>query len=403
VKQLRFERYSTERGEEFKRMMREMFWEELEQRRFDDAKRMLQEQINEEFDVQIGASRYERSEMRRDERNGYRPRSYEIFGGRMSEIRIPRARTLDIRFTVFETWERVQPKVVGALLTAYLLGKSAAAGSMIAEAFGQSRFSRTYLQRLVRQFEQRLRRWREKRITKFWPYVFIDGMAVKVYETYPTEKVVIFAYGMDNKHRTELLGWVVADSEDEGAVRSLLIDLKGRGLRMPELFISDAAPGIISALKLEYPHVPWQLCSFHKVQDIQKNLVDRSHRKAIMREAGDIYQLSFSRKEALRRFRAFRRRWMPREPEAVRLFSRGFEHTLRYFDFPRPMWVSLRTNNPMEQQIAKLRAWLNRFTYFHGKANLDLALFSYVCYKAGTIVSDASAEADSQKPTLFVA
>ncbi len=42
---------------------------------------------------------------------------------------------------------------------------------------------------------------------------------------------MIFAYGMDDEHRTELLGWVVADSEEEGAVRSLLIDLRRRGCK----------------------------------------------------------------------------------------------------------------------------------------------------------------------------
>ncbi len=94
---------------------------------------------------------------------------------------------------------------------------------------------------------------------------------------------------------------------------------------------------------------------------------------------------------------------MRKEPEAVRLFARGFEHTLRYFAFPSTMWVSLRTNNPMEQLIGKLRAWLVRFNYFHGRANLDLALFSYVCYTAGALVSDASENSDPEKPTLFIA
>ncbi len=241
MKQLRFERHCTERDGEFKQMMRMLFWEELERQQMEDARGLLQEQIYREFDVQIGAPRYGRSESRRDERNGHRIRSYEILGGRVGELRIPRAREMEIRFTVLEKWERVQPKVVAALLTAYLLGKSAAAGSMIAEAFGQSRFSRTYLQRLVRQFERRLKQWRERLIKRSWPYIFIDGMVVKVYEAeHLKEKVVIFAYGMDDEHRTELLGWVVADSEEEGAVRSLLIDLRRRGLQTPELFISDA-------------------------------------------------------------------------------------------------------------------------------------------------------------------
>jgi len=139
------------------------------------------------------------------------------------------------------------------------------------------------------------------------------------------------------------------------------------------------------------------------VKDIQGHLRDRNNRKAILRQAGDIYACSSSQREALERFKQFKRDWVQKEPEAVRLFSEGFEHTLRYFDSPRHMWASLRTTNPLEQQIAKLRAWLARFTYFRGRANLDLALFSYIFYKDGALVSDASSEADYEKPTLFVA
>jgi len=178
----------------------------MEQKKLEEAKRILQDQINEEFEQQIGAARYERTERRRDERNGSRARSYEILGGRIEELKIPRARELNIRFTVFDMWERVQPRVVGEILTAYLLGKSAAAGSVIVEAFGQSRFSLTYLQRLVKRFEKRLKGWKERKIKKHWRYLFLDGMAVKVYDTYLKDKVVIFAYGMDDDNRAKLLG-----------------------------------------------------------------------------------------------------------------------------------------------------------------------------------------------------
>jgi hypothetical protein len=41
-----------------------------------------------------------------------------------------------------------------------------------------------------------------------------------------------------------------------------------------------------------------------------------------------------------------------------------------------------------------------RLTYIHGNANLDLVLFFYVYYNVGSIVSDASGEAASEKPTL---
>lgn len=403
MKQLSFKGNSITEWQEFKRIHHEKFWDELYQKALKDAKAMIQSQVYEEFDMQIGAGWHKRTNTREDKRNGFRYRNYEILGGYIQDLKIPRARKLDIRFTIFDMWERVQSKVLNAMLTAYLLGKSSSCAQDIIESFGQSRFSRSYLQRLVKNFEQRLKRYRHRQITKPWPYIFIDGMAIKMHDVYLKDRIVIFAFGMDNNHNTELLGWVIADTEDEASVRGLLIDLKQRGLDDVELFISDDSKGIIAALKLEYPHTPWQLCSFHKIKNINDHLSDINNRKDILREAGDIYQLSENKKDAIERFHNFRHNWYKKEPEAVRLFSQGFEHTLGYFEFPKDMWISLRTNNPLEQFIGKLRDWLFKFNYFQGKTNLELAIFTYLCYKNGELVSEIENEANLQKDTLLVA
>jgi transposase-like protein len=409
MKRLDFGSYSSTEWEEFKRIHREMFWEELEEGTLREAKRILQEQVYEEFDLQLGAKRFERTPGRRDERNGTRVRSYEITAGRIAELVIPRARKLDIRFTVFEQWQRVQPEVLAALLKAYLLSRSASCAAEIAEAFGQSRFSRSFFRQLVRGFEERLHGY-HRRSLRNWPYVFIDGMAVKVRDLRLRDKMVIFAIGMDNERHWEVLDWVVADQEDEGSIRGLLGDLKRRGLTDPKLFISDDSAGILSALRLEYPHAAWQSCAFHKISAIQRRLKNMSHRKEILRDAGDIYALSQTRTQAIRRFEAFRTKWRRREPEAVRLFVRGFEDTLRYFDFPRHMWISLYTNNPMEQFIGKLRTWTDRYNYFQGQTNLELSLYTYVCHKTGELVANPNRSANTtpidrvyQNPTLIVA
>jgi putative transposase len=405
MKRLDFGRYSSTEWAEFKRIHGEMFWEDLQGRLVTEAKGIIQERVYEEFELQVGAKKYERTQERRDERNGTRRRAYEVMAGRIVELVIPRARKLEVRFTVFEKWERVQPRVLEALLKAYLLGRSASCAAEIAEAFGHSRFSRSFLQRLVRGFEERLRAYHGRQLEN-WPYVFVDGMGVKLRDVEFKDKVVIFAIGMDDEHRWEVLDWVIADREDEGSVRGLLGDLKRRGLVSPKLFVTDESMGIVHALRIEYPHAVWQLCVFHKISNIQGHLRELANRKGILREAGDIYELSRTRTEAIRRFEAFRARWRRREPEAVRLFARGFEDTLRYFEFPRHMWVSIRTNNLIEQFIGKLRDWTSRFNYFHGYTNLDLAVYTHVCHKNGELALDPARPAINQpglKPTLIVA
>jgi transposase-like protein len=300
-------------------------------------------------------------------------------------------------------WERVQPKVLSAMLKTALLARSSSSAQNIIEAFGHSRFSKGFLQKLVKRYEDNLKRYLTRPLTKRYEYIFIDGMVVKIHDVYLKDKIVLFAMGMDKNKHKEILGWAVVNSEDENAVRSLLLDLKGRGLKAPDLFITDESKGIIAALKLEYTHVKRQLCAFHKVNNIQANLTNMSNRKAIMREAMDIYKLSYSRKEAVKRFKLFRSHWKKKEYEAVRLFSRNFEDTLTYFEFPKEDRISIYTTNPMEQFIGKIRDWTTKFNYFRGQANLELTIYTYLCYKNEGLVLEEENSSYLPKYTFFIA
>jgi len=67
------------------------------------------------------------------------------------------------------------------------------------------------------------------------------------------------------------------------------------------------------------------------------------------------------------------------------------------------MWVSIRTNNVAEQFIGKLRSWLSKFNYFQKKTNLELAIYTYLCYKDGELVPEVRNDINLQKSTLLVA
>jgi putative transposase len=381
--ELNFKANSTTEWREYTKLMRSIFWEEFDKNRHEAVRRMLQDQINEEFEMQIGAKRHEKdAHLRKDNRNGYRHRSFEVLNGFQARLVIPRARTIKIHYSAFGLWERVQPKVLDACLKTYLYSRGSGSAQEIIHAFGQSRFSKSFLQRMIKRFEESLGAYRKKRIDKFWPYILIDGMEITFYDGLELKKrTVLIALGMDHDKNKEILSWVTVRSEHETAVRSLLLHLKEKGLASPDLFITDDSKGIVAALELEYPHVRRQLCAFHKLKNINDHLKDLSHREKIMRQAGDIYQLSSSRREAIERFGVFIKDWRRAEPEAVRLFKQGFERTLTYFDFPKEDWKSIYTSNAIEQQIGKLRDWTRRFGYFRGQQNLDLALYSYVHMK----------------------
>ena len=107
MKQLSFNGNSITEWRKCKEFYHEIFWDEIHAKVHKDIKTIMQSQINEEFDMQIGAKRYERTDTRCDKRIGYMPRTYEMLGGHIANLKIPRARKLDIRFSVFNVWERV--------------------------------------------------------------------------------------------------------------------------------------------------------------------------------------------------------------------------------------------------------------------------------------------------------
>ncbi len=406
-KELDFNGNYTTRWFEVKRQFQEIFWEDLKANILKDVKATMQLQIHEEFEEQIGAKKYERAPgKRKDERSGRRFRTLETEYGFIQDLEIPRARNIDIRFTLFDKWQRIQPKVLKAMLYAYLLARSSLSASKIVHRFGNSKYSRSFFQKLAKRLEHSMDEWLNRPIEKKYPYVFIDGKEVKVYDSYLKKKVIIWAIGMDKDLNAELLGYVVADSESEQAVRSLLIDLQKRGLARPKLFISDDSKSIVAAVKLEYPHVEHQICAFHKMKNIQQYLQNIENRKEILEDASNIYEKAGNEKTALLMLKEFRKKWYKKEREAVKHFCSGFEKTLRYLKYPKEHWKSIYTNNPAESFISVMSSWTRKFKYFEGKRNLDLAIFTYFYSKHGDLVLTMNSEEKEkayEKPTLFIA
>ena len=401
--QLNFEGNLNFRWQESKRQFRARFWEEIQLEIKGQVKHMIQDLVQGEFNDLIGARPYERTGLRQSKRNGFYTRALETPLGRIEEIQIPRARELDIRFSLFDRWQQVSEEVVEAMLQTYLLGRSSSCAQEIIQAFGHSRFSRGYLQRLTHSFEDRLRDWLNRPITRPWPYLFIDGMMVNVKEAYLEKWCVLWALGMDEHHDTEVLGFVVLKTESQEGCERLLRDLARRGLKIPKLIISDDSKAIENASAMVFPHTPQQGCIFHKVKAAGRYLEHSKNRKTFLREAADVYLQATGPRSLVNNLETFKNRWRYKEPRAVRCFTAGFGRTMTYLRFPKDHWRSLYTNNAMESLIDKIRDWTLRFGYFQGRGNLYVALFTYLCHRNHELVPSERQELDSQKDTLLVA
>lgn len=402
MEQLHFEEHLTKRWQESKRQFRTRFWEEIQHEIKGQVKFLMEELIQTEFHRQLGAEAYQRTPQRQSKRNGSYFRSLETPMGRISNIKIPRARCLDIRYSLFDRWQQVEDSVLEAMLQAYLMGRSSACAQKIIRSFGHSRFSRGFLQRLTHRFEDNLQAWLNRTITKAWPYLFLDGMIVNVKETELQQWCVLWALGMDENRNIEVLGFVLLKTESQEGCERLLRDLKNRGLKVPKLIISDDSKALQNAAAMVFPHTPQQGCIFHKVKATGRHLKNPKNRRAFLRQAADVYLKASGIQSLNQRLRTFKKKWRPKEPEALQSLLRGFDRTATYLRFPKNHGAWIRTNNPSERFIEEVRDWTRRFGYFQGRGNLYTALFTYLCHRNPELVPSLIPVPES-KDTILIA
>jgi transposase-like protein len=196
-----------------------------------------------------------------------------------------------------------------------------------------------------------------------------------------TKKVLLVALGVRMDGSKELLSFQLAGSESESWWWGFLGDLKERGLKGEnlEVMVSDGAGGLLKAFRALYPRVTQQLCTFHKVSDLDLHLLNRTHRSKIISEALYIFE-GETATEVRGRLRVFCQKWWSKEPKAVRNFVRGFEYCLTYLEYPEPLRTMLKTNNPIERYLQELRRRIIPMRVFNNSKSAERIIYGLIAY-----------------------
>lgn len=89
--------------------------------------------LNEEVDAFVGAGRYERSDRRRDQRNGTYPRSLGTSVGQIEDLPLPRTRK-GFRTQVFDRYQRRRAELDRGISAMFVKGVSTLEVGQVMEA-----------------------------------------------------------------------------------------------------------------------------------------------------------------------------------------------------------------------------------------------------------------------------
>jgi putative transposase len=383
-----FEGHYTRRFARCREFMHRHVEEELDKRFAEFCNKWLQE----EFTIQSGAQRYERSEERVDRRNGhYRRRLITARG--VVDLKVPRGERKNYKYTLFEKNQRKTKRFEDVVVDALLKGHSSRKASrFFKNMFGVGTISHQAAVSTLRKFDSELVRWKQEKIQNKPVVLVLDAVHLKgVISHYKYAKPVLFAYAVYADGREEVLDFELAQGESTNAYYRFCLNMYDRGLKDVRLVVHDDNAAISEAVSLVWPKALDQQCVFHILKNLNKKLTGCTDKRAILKDASALYNAR-SEEEFYRWAQKFKNKWLKyqRHPALVYLFKMVSE-SIKYYQLPHKYWRIAKTSNRLERLFEELKRrtkvfrrfpnpasckrWLYALLKELNKANLDYALF----------------------------
>jgi putative transposase len=318
-----------------------------------EVRKVVREVMEEEVTALVGAERYERSDARVTQRNGYRRREWDTRLGTI-ELEIPKLRTGSYFPSYLEPRRRSELALVSVVTEAYLKGVSTRKVESLVQSLGIASLSRSQVSRLSSSLDEQVKAFRTRRLEAEYPYLFLDARYEHVREDERVQSMaVVVAYGIRDDGVREVLAFDVFASEGLDEWREFLQGLVARGVRGVKLVTSDAHRGLKRAIAEVLLGASWQRCRMHFLRNLLAQ-VPKSAQPMVAATVRPIFEQN-SREQAQSRLKQVATALGGRFPKAVQILEKAEEEVLTFYDFPHEHWRQVYSTNPLERLNKELK------------------------------------------------
>ena len=262
------------------------------------------------------------------------------------------------RFTsrILPPYMRRSPKVAEVLPVLYLRGLSTgdfreALGALLgADAAG---LSATNIARLTAEWESDYRTFQQRSLAdRDYVYVWVDGVHFNI-RLEDDRLCTLVMIGVRPDGTKELIAVEDGYRESAESWKTVLRDLKRRGMRPPVVAVGDGALGFWAAVRDVWPKTREQRDWFHKLG----NILDKLPKRLQPRVKAALHEVMYAetREQARDAVKRFATEYGPKYPKAVTTLEKDADALLMFFDFPAEHWKHLRTSNVIESPFATVR------------------------------------------------
>ena len=312
-------------------------------------------------------------------RNGYHRSRTILSSCGPVEVSVPRSRSraegiLPFVSALIPKYMRKTLELEDALPLFYLGGLSN--GDFIPcfeKLFGTrvSGLSSSSITRLKHVWSEELQQWRQRDLAGVkYCYLWVDGIHFNL-RLSEGRLCVLVVIGARADGRKELVAVAGGHRESAESWRTLLRDLKERGMSAPLLGIGDGNLGFWNALRDIYPSTQHQRCWIHKTANILDKL-PKSAQPQAKTMIHDMYRAE-TQKQARETYRKFIQRYQDKYQKAVECLCKDEDSLFTFYQFPAQHWQHIRSTNVIESTFATVRLRTKK-TRGHGTMNTTLAM-----------------------------
>lgn len=314
---------------------------------------ILNQILKAESSEQLCAENYERSNDRKDYRNGSRSRSLTTRVGKI-ELDIPRHRNIPFKTVLFENYQRNEQALISTMMEMVVQGVSTRSVQKVTEELCGETFSKSTVSEICKELDIPVKEFKNRLLKEKYPFIMADAMYIKVRENHRiVSKALYIAIGINPNGQKEVLGFEIYDTERYDSWKHFFEGLKSRGLRGVDIITSDSHKGLVESIKECFTGTSWQRCQAH----FMRNILDRCPKKYMAGLASELKPMfTASTIQEARRLRdSIMEEYQDVAEEATSVLDSGFEDSMTIMALPLKYRRALRTSNLIERENGEIR------------------------------------------------
>lgn len=201
--------------------------------------------------------------------------------------------------------------------------------SLTESIYGQ-RLSRSSISRITETFGEEMTQFRERPLDDHYPIIYLDATFINTRREHVSKEAYYIVLAVKPDATRDVIGIYNAPTEAASIWHEIIGDLKSRGLKTCNLFVTDNLQGLDAAIEQYFEDVNIQKCVVHLKRHLL-NKVKKTHRQAMaddLKEVFDLDKADDTLAHAMTRAKQFHGGWIKRYPH-VKLFHD--EQQMRYY------------------------------------------------------------------------